>query len=249
VSSLDPTGLTAAVTGASAGIGAATAARLASDGWRVVVGARRLERLEAVAESIGATAVPLDVTDQDSVDQFAAVTGECDLLVNNAGGALGLSPVAEADHEQWQSMYDSNVLGVMRMTRAMLPTLLTGTGGHIITVGSIAGREPYPGGAGYNAAKHAVRAVMKVLRMELLGQPVRITEVDPGMVETEFSVVRFDGDTDRARQVYAGLTPLAADDVADAIAWAATRPVHVNVDEILLMPSDQAGATRVHREN
>jgi NADP-dependent 3-hydroxy acid dehydrogenase YdfG len=242
----------AVVTGASSGIGAATAARLAQDGFDVVLGARRLDRLRQVADEIGAaaataTAVELDVTDTASVEAFAAQLPACDLLVNNAGGALGLSPVAQADDEQWRWMYDANVLGTMRMTRALLPALEASGEGHIVNIGSIAGLQAYDGGGGYTAVKHALRAVTQTLRLELLGHPIRITEVDPGMVETEFSVVRFGGDEARAAKVYEGVTPLTADDVADAIAWAATRPSHVNIDQIVLMPRDQAGAQRVHR--
>ena len=198
----DETRGVAVVTGASSGIGAATAASLASEGFDVVLGARRIDRLREVAASIGdaARALPLDVTDPASVDAFCAEITECRLLVNNAGGALGRDAVAEADEAQWQWMYDANVLGVMRMTKALLPKLIASGDGHVITIGSIAGIEPYPGGAGYNAAKHAVRAVMDVLRMELLGQPVRVSEIDPGMVETEFSIVRFGGDEQTGRQ-------------------------------------------------
>lgn len=238
---------TAVVTGASSGIGAAAAARLAADGFSVVVGARRVERLRAVAEPIGALALPLDVTEPDSVAAFCEQVPDCALLVNNAGGALGRDPIAEADEADWQAMYDSNVLGVLRMTRALLPKLVASGDGHVVTIGSIAAHEPYPGGGGYNAAKFAVRAVMGVLRQELLGQPVRVTEIDPGMVETEFSVVRFGGDESKAAAVYDGMTPLTADDVADCVAWAATRPSHVNIDQIVVLPRDQAGATRVHR--
>lgn len=238
---------TAVVTGASSGIGAATATRLAAAGFDVVVGARRADRLAEVANPIGARAVPLDVTEHDSVEAFCAEIGRCDLLVNNAGGALGLDPVAEADVAKWQSMYESNVLGTVRMIKALLP-LLAGSGdGHVVMVGSIAGFAPYPGGAGYNAAKFAVRALTGVLRQELLGRPIRITEIDPGMVETEFSLVRFGGDAARADAVYRDVTPLTADDVADAIVWAATRPSHVNIDQIVLMPRDQASPTLVHR--
>lgn len=236
------------VTGASAGIGASTAARLASEGFDVVVGARRLDRLEDVARPIGARAIPLDVCDTASVEAFCAEVGDdVHLLVNNAGGAKGLAPVAEADEEHWRWMYDANVLGVMRMTRALLPKLVASGDGHVVTIGSIAGLEVYPGGGGYNGAKYGAHAVMQVLRMELLGQPVRVTEIDPGMVETEFSVVRFEGDTDRAAKVYEGLTPLTADDVADAVAWVATRPSHVNIDQVVLKPRDQASATLAHR--
>jgi len=238
---------TAVVTGASSGIGAATARHLAAAGFEVVVGARRLDRLRAVAEPIGARALPLDVTDTASVEAFAAEVAECRVVVNNAGGAWGLESIAEADDEHWRWMYDANVLGVMRVTRALLPKVIASGDGHVITIGSIAGWEPYPGGAGYNAAKAGVRSVMAVLRQELLGQPVRVTEIDPGMVETEFSVVRFDGDVDRAAKVYEGVTPLTPDDVADCVTFAATRPSHVNIDSMIVLARDQAGARQVHR--
>jgi NADP-dependent 3-hydroxy acid dehydrogenase YdfG len=240
------------VTGASSGIGWAAAKRLAAEGFAVVAGARRVERLELLADEIvaaggDARALPLDVTDQASVDAFAAAIDGCHLLVNNAGGALGLEAVAAGDVAKWQAMYDSNVLGVLRMTKALLPALIASGNGHVITIGSIAGIEAYPGGAGYNAAKHGVRALMDVLRMELLGQPVRVSEIDPGMVETEFSLVRFDGDEARAAKVYEGVTPLTADDIADCVAWVATRPSHVDVDQLVVRPRDQARATMVHR--
>ena len=237
------------VTGASSGIGAATAQRLVEEGFDVVVGARRIARLEEVAEAIGARALPLDVTDTASVDAFCSEVETCAVLVNNAGGALGLSPVAEADEEQWRWMYDANVLGVMRMTRALLPALARGNGGHVVTVGSVAAHETYDGGGGYTAAKHAARAVTETLRLELLGRRVRVTEVDPGLVETEFSLVRFGGDAEAAKRPYKGMTPLRAEDVADCIAWAVTRPPHVNVDRIVLKPTEQATATRVHRRS
>jgi NADP-dependent 3-hydroxy acid dehydrogenase YdfG len=238
---------TAVVTGASSGIGAATARRLAGDGWDVVGGARRLDRLREVLDPLGGRAMPLDVTDTASVEAFCAEVGACHLLVNNAGGALGLDPVAEADEERWRWMYEANVLGVVRATKALLPKLVASGDGHVVVIGSLAGLEAYPGGAGYNAAKFGVRAVSQVLRMELLGEPVRVTEIDPGMVETDFSVVRFEGDEARAAQVYAGLTPLTADDVADCVAWAASRPSHVNIDQIVVKPRDQATATLAHR--
>jgi NADP-dependent 3-hydroxy acid dehydrogenase YdfG len=238
---------TAVVTGASSGIGAATARALAADGWDVIVGARRVDRLDALAAEIGATAHPLDVTDAASVDAFVASVGDCRLLVNNAGGALGLSPIADADEGQWRTMYDTNVLGVLRMTQRLLPALEASGDGQVVTIGSIAGYEPYPGGAGYNAAKFAVRAVMGVLRQELLGRPVRVCEIDPGMVETEFSLVRFGGDAPRAAAVYAGVEPLTADDVAECVRWVASRPPHVNVDQLVVLARDQAGARQVHR--
>ncbi len=242
---------TAVVTGGSAGIGAATVRRLASEGFAVITGARRLDRLREIAEPVGATALALDVTDTQSVAKFAAEVSErsrgLSLLVNNAGGALGLDRVEHARDEQWEWMYQSNVLGTLRMTRALLPSLIASGAGHIVNVGSIAGFETYPGGAGYTAAKHALRALTRTLRLELIGQPVRVTEVAPGLVETEFSKVRFEGDAERAEQVYQGMTPLTAEDIADCIAWAATRPPHVNIDELVVRPLDQAAATLVHR--
>src|SRR4029453_19015024 len=180
----------AVVTGASSGIGAATARALAADGWEGGVGARREDRSAALAADIGGRSCRLDVTDQASVDAFVAGVPECRLLVNNAGGALGWAPVAEADDGQWRAMYETNVLGVARMTRALLGRLEASGDGQVVTIGSIAGHEPYPNGGGYNAAKFAVRAVMAALRQELLGRPVRVCEIDPGMVETEFSLVR-----------------------------------------------------------
>jgi NADP-dependent 3-hydroxy acid dehydrogenase YdfG len=239
---------TAVVTGASSGIGAATARRLAAEGFDVVVGARRLDRLEAVAREVGGRALPLDVTDTASVDAFAAAVPECAVLVNNAGGALGLTPLAEADDEQWRWMYDVNVLGTMRTTRALLPKLVASGDGVIVNVGSVAGVEVYDGGSGYTAVKHALRAVTETLRLELVGQSVRVCEVAPGAVETEFSLVRFGGDTERAAKVYAGMTPLVADDIADCIAFVVTRPPHVNIDFLLVKPRDQATVARTHRK-
>ena len=177
-----------------------------------------------------------------------AVGPACSLVVNNAGGALGLDPVERSDLDGWRTMYDANVLGTVRVTAALLPALEAADGGGtVVVIGSIAGIEPYEGGAGYNAAKHAVGAVRSVLRFELLGRPVRVCEIDPGMVDTEFSVVRFAGDAERAAAVYQGMTPLMAADVADCVAWVATRPPHVNVDRLVVQPRDQASARRVHR--
>lgn len=237
----------AVITGASSGIGAATARALASDGFQVVLGARRLERVEQVAAEVVGEAFALDVTDPGSVEEFAASVPRCDVLVNNAGGALGLGPLAEADEEQWRTMYESNVLGTMRMTRALLPQLIASGDGHLVAVTSIAAFEAYRGGAGYIAAKHAQRSLLRNLRLELLGQPVSVTEVAPGMVETEFSLVRFAGDEEAARRVYEGMEPLRAEDVAECIRWAVAQPPHVNVDEIVVRPRAQATATEVHR--
>jgi NADP-dependent 3-hydroxy acid dehydrogenase YdfG len=242
---------TAVITGASSGIGAATARDLAARGFDIVLGARRIDRLQDVAadcERHGGTAraLALDVTDPASVERFAAEIAQADVLVNNAGGAKGLTPVADADEEQWRWMYDANVLGVMRVTKALLPRLVASGNGHIVIVGSVAGVEAYPGGGGYTAAKHAVHAVSQTLRQELLGQPVRVTEIAPGLVETEFSYVRL-GDQEAADRVYAGMTPLTGEDVADVIGFVVTRPAHVCLDYILLKPTDQATATQVHR--
>ena len=240
---------TAVVTGASSGIGAATAVRLAAEGFDVVLGARRVDRLEAVAAACGPSArvLALDVADDASVARFCASVGRCRVLVNNAGGALGLDAVADADLDKWQRMWDVNVLGTVRMVRALLPALEASGDGHVVNVGSLAGIEPYVGGSGYNAAKAGVHALTEVLRKETVGAPVRVSEVLPGLVETEFSVVRFDGDADRAAAVYEGLRPLSADDVADVIAFVVTRPSHVNLATVLLLPRDQASATITHR--
>lgn len=237
----------AVVTGASSGIGAATVRRLRDEGFAVVAGARRFEQLRAVAEAAGARALPLDVTDRQSVEAFCAQVPRCDVLVNNAGGALGLEPLAEAIDDHWRRMWESNVFGLMLMTRALLPKLIASGAGHIVNIGSIAGIEVYPGGSGYTSAKHGVRAITETLRLELLGKPVRVTEIDPGMVETEFSVVRFGGDRERAAMVYEGMQPLTADDVADCIAWCVTRPPHVNIDHMVVRPLAQATARDVAR--
>lgn len=240
----------AVITGASSGIGAATARALSGAGFSVVLGARRQDRLEALVDELGPSASwhLLDVTDPDSVDEFCAGIDECRVLVNNAGGALGLDPVGRADEAEWRTMYETNVLGTMFMTRALLPRLVASGDGHVITIGSVAAFEAYAGGAGYNAAKHATRAVMDALRIELNGQPVRVSEVDPGMVETEFSLVRFGGDEERAGAVYEGVTPLTAADVAEIVAFVATRPSHVDIDQVVVRPRDQARVWLVHRD-
>jgi NADP-dependent 3-hydroxy acid dehydrogenase YdfG len=241
----------AVVTGASSGIGASSARGLAKAGFHVVAGARRTERLQALAEEVGATPLPLDVTDPASVDAFAAAVrdqhGQADLLVNNAGVAVGLEPIAEGRERDWQLTLDTNVVGLLRVTRAFLPLLRAAPHAHIVNLGSIAGFEVYPGGAGYTASKHAVRAITDTLRLELNGEPIRITEIAPGMVETEFSVVRFRGDTGKADDVYAGVQPLTADDIADCIVWAVTRPPHVDIDYLVVRPVAQAAAHLVAR--
>jgi NADP-dependent 3-hydroxy acid dehydrogenase YdfG len=240
-------GKIAVVTGASSGIGAATARSLAAAGFEVVVGARRLERLEELAREIGGRAVTLDVTDPDSVAALATAVPDVSVLINNAGGALGLEPIAEADEEKWREMYETNVAGVMRVTKALLPALERSGDGFIVVMGSVAGVEVYPGGAGYTTAKHGAHAIAETLRLELLGKPIRVSEVAPGMVETEFSLVRFGGNAEKADAVYAGTTPLTAEDVADAITYVVTRPPHVDVDYLSIKPRDQATARDVHR--
>jgi NADP-dependent 3-hydroxy acid dehydrogenase YdfG len=239
---------TAIVTGASSGIGAATAIRLADEGFDVVLGARRLDRVTEIAGKCGGRGLELDVTDSDSIDRFMSEIDACSLLVNNAGLAVGLDPIAEMSDDDVRTMWETNVAGLLQMTRAALPLLEESGAGHIINLGSIAGFEVYPGGAGYTASKHAVRAITRTLRLELLGRPIRITEVAPGMVETEFSIVRFGGNAEKAHDIYAGMTPLTGEDIADCIAWAATRPPHVNIDEIVVRPRAQAAATLVARD-
>jgi NADP-dependent 3-hydroxy acid dehydrogenase YdfG len=244
---VSPDRRTALVTGASSGIGAATARSLAAVGFEVVAAARRLERLEELAREIGGRAMRLDVTDPNSIAELAEALPELSVLVNNAGGALGVEPVAEADEGKWGAMYETNVMGVMRVTKAVLPALERDGGGHIVVLGSVAGVEVYPGGGGYAAAKHAAHAVTQTLRLELLGKPIRVTEVAPGLVETEFSLVRFGGDQAKADAVYEGTTPLTGEDVADAIAYVVTRPPHVDIDYLSIKPTDQATARDVHR--
>jgi hypothetical protein len=238
----------AAVTGASSGIGAATARQLAAAGFDVVVAARRMDRLERLAAEIGGHAHALDVTDRASVEAFAAQLPRLNVLVNNAGGALGLEPVAQSVDEHWRTMWETNVFGLMLVTRACLPAIEASGAGHVVNVGSIAGLESYPGGAGYASAKHGVVAITETLRLELLGKPIRVTEIDPGMVDTEFSAVRFGGDEARARKVYEGLEPLLAEDIADAIVWAVTRHPRVNVDHMRVTPLAQATATVASRK-
>lgn len=250
---------TVLITGASAGIGEACARAFAAAGARLVLAARRAERLEALADELarehGARVhrLALDVRDREAV--LAALSalpepwGEVDVLVNNAGMGRGLEPLHEGEAAEWDEMIDTNVKGALYVIRAVVPGMVARGRGHVVNLGSVAGREVYPGGAVYCATKHALAAITKGLRMDLLGTGVRVSTVDPGMVETEFSVVRFRGDRERAEGVYRGMTPLTAADVADAVLWAATRPPHVDVAEVLLLPTDQASATMVHRES
>jgi NADP-dependent 3-hydroxy acid dehydrogenase YdfG len=234
----------AVITGASAGIGEATARNLAAQGFHVVVVARRADRINALAAEIDGTAIVADVTDGPAVDALAAQLKRVDVLVNNAGGAKGLEPVTDADLEHWRWMWETNVLGTLRVTRALLPKLIDSGDGLIVTITSVAAMEVYDGGAGYTSAKHAQGALHRTLRGELLGKPVRLTEIAPGAVETEFSLVRFGGDQQRADAVYAGMTPLVAEDIAEVIGFVASRPSHVNIDQIVIRPRDQATASR-----
>jgi len=241
----------AVVTGASSGIGAATVVALGRLGYRIVAGARRVERVQRVVGERG-LALPLDVTNLDSINAFVEEVqkkfGRIDVLVNNAGLARGLTPIAEASDQDWIEMWETNVLGLMRVTRACLPLLRKARHGHIVNLGSIAGFETYVGGAGYTASKHAVHAISRTLRLELNGEPIRVTEVMPGMVETEFSIVRFHGDRQAAKKVYQGVKPLVAADIADCIVYAVTRPAHVDIDEIVVRPIAQATAWKVARK-
>ncbi|KAF4410446.1 MULTISPECIES: SDR family NAD(P)-dependent oxidoreductase [Streptomyces] len=249
---------TAVVTGASSGIGAATARRLAEAGYRVLLTARREDRIEALAAELTAAghealAYPLDVTDREAVDAFAASLdphSPVHVLVNNAGGALGTDPVATGDPADWRAMYEVNVLGVLHVTQALLPALTASGDGTVVVLSSTAGLGTYEGGGGYVAAKHGAHAIATTLRLELCGDPVRVIEVAPGMVRTEeFSLTRFRGDEEKAAAVYAGVAePLTAEDVADTVAWAVTRPPHVNIDLLVVRPRAQAANHKVHRE-
>ena len=246
---MDPSRL-AVVTGASSGIGAATARALAAEGFRVFCAARRTDRITQLAEEIGGEAVACDVTDRDSVAALAEAVGDtCHVLVNNAGGAFGSDPVATADADDWRAMYEVNVIGTLQVTQALLPALRASGDGLVVNMGSTAGRVAYEGGGGYTAAKHGTQVMTETLRLELCGEPIRISEIAPGMVRTdEFALVRFGGDQEKADAVYAGVPdPLVAEDVADAVAWVATRPSHVNVDELVIRPRAQAAQHKVHR--
>ncbi len=237
------------VTGASAGIGAATARLFGERGHRLSLGARRTDRLAEVAAS--AFHHLLDVTDEASVEAFlaaaVAANGPIDVLVNNAGLARGTERIASATGEAWREMVETNVMGVLHVTRRVVPAMIERGEGHVVMVGSIAGHETYEGGSVYCATKRGLRSITEGLRYETLGTGLRVTNVEPGMVETEFSVVRFRGDTERADKVYAGTRPLAPEDVAECIVFAVERPPHVNIDSMLVMPTDQASPGRVHR--
>ncbi|MGV0850514.1 SDR family oxidoreductase [Mycolicibacterium phlei] len=239
----------AVVTGASAGIGEATARTLAAQGFHVVCVARREAPIKALAEEIGGTAIVADVTDEQAVSRLADALDRVDVLVNNAGGARGLDPVAEANLEHWRWMWEANVLGTLMVTKALLPKLIASGDGLIVTVTSIAAVEIYDGGAGYTSAKHAQGVLHRTLRSELLGKPVRLTEVAPGMVKTDFSLNRFEGDSERAEKVYEGVTPLVAEDIAEVIGFVASRPSHVDLDLIVVRPRDQVTGASGSRFN
>ncbi|MEU2165020.1 SDR family NAD(P)-dependent oxidoreductase [Streptomyces chengbuensis] len=248
----------AVVTGASSGIGAATARSLAAAGYHVVLTARRKDRVEALAAELTdaghpATAHPLDVTDRAAVDAFASSlegSGPVKVLVNNAGGALGADSVATGDPADWRQMYEVNVIGTLNLTQALLPALTASGDGTVVILSSTAGHATYEGGAGYVAAKHGVHVLAETLRLEIVGTPVRVVEIAPGMVKTEgFATTRFRGDTEKAAKVYEGVAePLTAEDVAETVTWAVTRPAHVNIDLLIVRPRAQASNTKVHRE-
>jgi NADP-dependent 3-hydroxy acid dehydrogenase YdfG len=239
----------AVVTGASSGIGAETARQLADLGFQVTMVARRMDRLTDLAAEIGATAYQLDVTDRAAVDAFADTVPAVDVLINNAGAAFGADPVATSDPADWQAMFDVNVMGSLHMTQALLPKLIASGAGTLVFMSSTAGFVAYEGGGGYVAAKHGTHSMAATLRLELVAEPVRVIEIAPGMVRTdEFTVKRLRGDGDKAAAVYQGVAqPLTAHDVADTVAWAVTRPPHVNVDLLVLRPRAQAAQHKVDR--
>jgi NADP-dependent 3-hydroxy acid dehydrogenase YdfG len=247
------------ITGASAGIGEETAILFAERGWHVVLGARRKDKLQALATKLSqkgasqVTVLVLDVTDDKSVEEFAASAweaagGKIDVLFNNAGLALGVDHVSKGLVSDWESMLDTNVTGLLRVTRALLPRMIESVHGHVINMGSIASHVVYEGGSVYCATKHAVRAITKTMRLELNGTPIRVSLIDPGMVETDFSLVRFKEDQERAKSVYKGVTPLTGRDIAECVWFAAARPKHVNIEEIVVMPVDQAAPHKINRK-
>lgn len=255
VATLPPT---IVITGASAGIGEETAILFAEKGWKVIIAARRVDRLEALSKLLAkknhdnAVALELDVTDDQSVKNFAAnalkaCDGQIDVLFNNAGLALGVDHVATGNVADWDVMINTNITGLLRVTRELLPAMKMKNHGHIINMGSIASSVVYEGGSVYCATKHAVRAITKTLRLELNGTAIRVSLIDPGMVETDFSLVRFKDDQDRAKSVYKGLKPLTPKDIAECILFMADRPSHVNIDEIVLMPIAQAAPHKINR--
>jgi len=240
------------ITGASSGFGAGSALRFARLGYPLYLGARRVEKLREVARrclEAGAPQAevrPLDMRSKESIEAFCAGAGTPEILLNNAGLALGRDTLDRMKDEDLLGMVETNVIGLVRVTRALLPRMIAAGRGHVINLGSYAARGVYEGGAVYAATKHSVRVISETLRLELTGTNIRVTEMDPGLAETEFSLVRF-GDEQKAKAVYAGMKPLTAQDVADVVVWVATRPAHVNISEVVLTPTDQAGLTKVHR--
>jgi 3-hydroxy acid dehydrogenase / malonic semialdehyde reductase len=241
------------ITGASSGFGAATALGFARLGHPLYIGARRMDRLREVARRCleagapSAEARPLDVRSKESIDAFCAGAGTPRILLNNAGGALGRDTVDKLKDEDLLGMVEANVIGLVRVTRALLPKMIAAKAGHVINLGSYAAHGVYEGGSVYASTKHSVRVISQTLQLELSGTNIRVTEIDPGLAETEFSIVRL-GDVEKAKAVYRGFEPLTAEDVADAILWVATRPAHVNISEVVMTPTAQASLTKVHRE-
>ena len=244
----------ALITGATSGIGRATALRLAAEGYDITATGRRAERLETLRREIEAaggrcTALVFDVRSEAEVRKFLSPLERVDLLINNAGLAAGLEHIDQGNTADWDAMIDTNVKGLLYVTRVVTPKMVAAGGGYVFNIGSIAGTEAYENGAVYCASKHAVHAISQSMRADLLSSGIKVTEIRPGMVETEFSEVRFHGDKERADRVYDGVTPLTGDDIAEAIAWAAQLPAHMNVNEMVLMPSQQAGAYYTYRKN
>jgi serine 3-dehydrogenase len=246
------------ITGASSGIGQASAVEFAKLGAKLILAARRKDRLDQLAARLikeyksEALAILLDVRNQKDVqkaiDGLPAEWADIDILLNNAGLSRGLEKIQEGVIQNWEEMIDTNVKGLLYVTRAVLPGMVKRNSGHIVNIGSIAGHEVYPAGNVYNATKHAVKALNKAMRMDAFGTNIRVTSVDPGMAETEFSLVRFRGDSEKAQKVYQGTRPLQADDIAQAVVWSCTRPSRVNIEDIIIMPTDQAAVSMVNRK-
>jgi 3-hydroxy acid dehydrogenase / malonic semialdehyde reductase len=246
------------ITGASSGIGAACAKVFADAGARLILASRRIEKLQQLATTLQLTSqtgylvqldVRLRIAVESAISTLPSQWSDIDILINNAGLSRGLDKLHEGDYSDWEEMIDTNIKGLLYLTRYVVPGMVQRGNGHIVNIGSIAGHQTYPGGNVYCATKAAVKAISEGLKQDLLGTPIRVTSVDPGMVETEFSQVRFHGDTQRAEKVYQGITPLTADDIADTIFFCATRPKHVNINEVILMPVDQSSATLVNRRS